>query len=158
GHGERVVQAHRRARAHDQHESVRYHVLLAGGTSREPRHHRPRDPHPAVRLLLLGRAAGRSRGASRDRVLVLAFRRRRVGRGVHRRVRGGPMTPGGEDRAGGPVLDRIESPAPTAWPMVLAFGVTLIFGGLVTNQIVSALGLVLALVAAVGWWRQVLPV
>jgi len=68
------------------------------------------------------------------------------------------MTPGGEERAGGPVLNSIESPAPTAWPMVLAFGITLIFGGLVTNAIVSALGLVLALVGAVGWWRQVLPV
>jgi hypothetical protein len=41
--------------------------------------------------------------------------------------------------------------------MVLAFGVTLLFAGLVTNAIVSGVGLVLALVAAVGWWRQVLP-
>jgi hypothetical protein len=42
--------------------------------------------------------------------------------------------------------------------MVLALGVTLLFAGLVTNAIVSGVGLVLALVAAVGWWRQVLPV
>jgi hypothetical protein len=51
----------------------------------------------------------------------------------------------------------IELPAPTVWPMVLAFGVTLGFAGLVTNAIVSVVGVVLALIAAVGWWRQVLP-
>ena len=68
------------------------------------------------------------------------------------------MTPGGSDpRARPSAREEIESPAPTAWPMVLAFGITLIFGGLVTNAIVSALGLVLSLVAAFGWWRQVLP-
>jgi hypothetical protein len=49
-------------------------------------------------------------------------------------------------------------PAPTAWPMALAFGITLALGGLVTNLSVTAVGLVVALVAAVGWWRQVLPV
>ena len=58
-------------------------------------------------------------------------------------------------------LDRgpgvIELPAPTVWPMVLALGVTLAFAGLVTNTIVSAVGVVLALIAGVGWWRQVLP-
>jgi len=54
--------------------------------------------------------------------------------------------------------ETIELPAPTAWPMVLALGVTLLFAGLVTNALVSGVGLVLALVAAVGWWRQVLPV
>ena len=52
----------------------------------------------------------------------------------------------------------IELPAPTAWPMVLALGVTLAFAGLVTNAIVSIVGLVLALIAGVGWWRQVLPI
>jgi hypothetical protein len=58
---------------------------------------------------------------------------------------------------GGRAPDTIELPAPTAWPMVLALGITLILGGLVTNGIVSAVGIVLALVAGVGWWRQVLP-
>jgi hypothetical protein len=48
-------------------------------------------------------------------------------------------------------------PAPTAWPVVLAFGVTLIAAGLVTSAFVTALGLLLAGVAAVGWFRDVLP-
>src|SRR5262245_28074875 len=54
--------------------------------------------------------------------------------------------------------ETIELPAPTTWPMVLALGVTLTFAGLVTNTIVSAVGIVLSLLAGVGWWRQVLPI
>ena len=53
--------------------------------------------------------------------------------------------------------DTIEQPAPTAWPMVAALGVTLMFGGLVTHAVVSAIGLLLSLIAAVGWWKDVLP-
>ena len=48
-------------------------------------------------------------------------------------------------------------PAPTAWPMVVALGVTLGFAGLVTHLVVSAVGVALALVGGVGWWRCVLP-
>jgi hypothetical protein len=53
--------------------------------------------------------------------------------------------------------DTIEQPAPTVWPMVAALGVTMMFGGLVTHVIVSAVGLLLSLIAAVGWWTEVLP-
>jgi hypothetical protein len=53
--------------------------------------------------------------------------------------------------------DTLELPAPTAWPMVLALGITLAFAGLVTHAAVSWVGIALALVAAVGWWREVLP-
>jgi hypothetical protein len=51
----------------------------------------------------------------------------------------------------------IELPAPTAWPLVLAFGFTLLFGGLLTNASLSVLGVVLALAGCAGWFRQVLP-
>jgi hypothetical protein len=51
----------------------------------------------------------------------------------------------------------IEVPASTAWPIVLAFGLTLLFAGPVTSVAVSALGAVLTVAAAVGWFRQVLP-
>jgi hypothetical protein len=54
--------------------------------------------------------------------------------------------------------DVIQLPAPTAWPMVLAFGLTLMFSGLVTSSYLSILGLILFLRAAVGWWFEVLPV
>jgi hypothetical protein len=54
--------------------------------------------------------------------------------------------------------DKIEMPAPTAWPLVLAFGLTLISAGMVTAVAVSILGGILTMVGAVGWFRQVLPV
>lgn len=51
----------------------------------------------------------------------------------------------------------VRIPAPTAWPIVLAFGVTLIFAGLVTSAAVTVVGALLAALAAVGWFRDVLP-
>ena len=45
----------------------------------------------------------------------------------------------------------------TAWPVVLALGVTLTFAGLVTSAAVSLLGLLSAVIAVVGWFREVLP-
>jgi hypothetical protein len=51
----------------------------------------------------------------------------------------------------------VELPAPTVWPFVLAFGVTLLFAGLVTDSSVSVLGTLLALAGSVGWFREVLP-
>jgi hypothetical protein len=51
----------------------------------------------------------------------------------------------------------VAMPAPTQWPLVLAVGLTLLFAGLVTNAMISALGLVLAVAGVVGWFHQVLP-
>jgi hypothetical protein len=51
----------------------------------------------------------------------------------------------------------IELPAPTAWPIVLAFGLTLVFAGLVTSASVSILGAILTTAGCVGWFRDVLP-
>jgi hypothetical protein len=53
--------------------------------------------------------------------------------------------------------EAVHMPAPTAWPMVLALGVTLIIAGMVTSVAVSLLGLVLLLISSVGWFRAVLP-
>jgi hypothetical protein len=51
----------------------------------------------------------------------------------------------------------IEVPAPTAWPLVLAMGCTLIFAGLLMNMSVTVLGVVLSLAGCVGWFREVVP-
>jgi hypothetical protein len=51
----------------------------------------------------------------------------------------------------------IQLPRPTAWPLVLALGVSLIFTGMVTNVIVGLLGFLLTLFATLGWFFQVLP-
>ncbi len=54
-------------------------------------------------------------------------------------------------------LDAIEVPAPTAWPLVLAMGATLIFAGLLTHMSVTGLGVVLSLAGCVGWFGEVVP-
>ena len=51
----------------------------------------------------------------------------------------------------------IELPAPTAWPMILAFGVALVFAGLATSVVLTGIGALLALAGVVGWFKQVLP-
>ena len=52
---------------------------------------------------------------------------------------------------------RIEMPASTAWPFVLAFGCSLLSAGLVTSISVSLLGAVLTLAGSIGWFREVFP-
>ena len=59
----------------------------------------------------------------------------------------------GTERAPG----MIELPAPTAWPIILAFGLTLVFAGLVTSASVSILGAIFMVAGCVGWFREVLP-
>ena len=51
----------------------------------------------------------------------------------------------------------IEVPASTAWPLVLAFGFTLLFAGLLTSASASLLGAVLAIAGCIGWFREVFP-
>jgi hypothetical protein len=51
----------------------------------------------------------------------------------------------------------IELPAPTVWPIVLGFGLTLLFAGLLTDVSVSVLGAVFSLTGCVGWFRDVFP-
>lgn len=55
------------------------------------------------------------------------------------------------------IIPTIELPAPTAWPLILALGLTLLFAGLVTTVPVAVLGAALSLAGAVGWFREVLP-
>lgn len=53
--------------------------------------------------------------------------------------------------------EKIEVPASSAWPVVMAFGMTLVFTGMVTAAPFSIVGLILAIAGAAGWFRQVLP-
>jgi len=52
----------------------------------------------------------------------------------------------------------IEVPASTPWPFVTAFGLALLFAGLVTSLAVSAVGIMVILSGAIGWSRDVFPV
>ena len=54
--------------------------------------------------------------------------------------------------------DTVEVPASTPWPFVAAFGLALLFAGLVTSLAVSVVGAVVLLWGAVGWFRVVMPV
>ncbi len=51
----------------------------------------------------------------------------------------------------------IPMPAGSFWPMVFAFGATLVAAGLVTHWVVSAVGFVVFVRAALGWWKNVIP-
>ena len=64
-----------------------------------------------------------------------------------------------ESRPQAPEVSRstIHLPAPTAWPITLAFGVTLLLSALVTSPSVGILGAILFLTGCVGWFRDVLP-
>ncbi len=53
--------------------------------------------------------------------------------------------------------EMIQMPAPTAWPIILAFGLALVFAGLVTSLSVSFLGTILAVSGCIGWFSDVLP-
>jgi len=54
-------------------------------------------------------------------------------------------------------MTTIEVPAPTAWPLVLAMGFTLIFAGLLMNVSLTVLGALLGVAGCVGWFREVFP-
>jgi len=54
--------------------------------------------------------------------------------------------------------DTVLVPAPSGWPFVTAFGITLMFAGLVTHLVVSVVGILLLARGLVGWWTDVLPV
>jgi hypothetical protein len=51
----------------------------------------------------------------------------------------------------------VHLPAPTAWPILMALGVILIFFSLVTSVWLMWLGLGLLIGPAIGWFRDVLP-
>lgn len=54
-------------------------------------------------------------------------------------------------------VEGVLLPVPTAWPMVLAVGVTLMITGMVTHWVITLLGVVLAVRSVVGWFSEVLP-
>jgi hypothetical protein len=51
----------------------------------------------------------------------------------------------------------VQLPALTAWPMVLALGISLMLAGMVTHWAISLLGLVMAVPAMAGWFFEVFP-
>jgi hypothetical protein len=60
------------------------------------------------------------------------------------------------DQHSGPPRE-VKSPAPTAWPFILAFGFTLLLSGVVTSTSITVLGAVLAGAGCIGWFRELFP-
>lgn len=52
---------------------------------------------------------------------------------------------------------RITLPAPTAWPITLAFGFTLLAAGLITSVSILILGAILLVAGCAGWFFEVFP-
>ena len=52
----------------------------------------------------------------------------------------------------------IVLPAPTAWPMVLASGITLLGAGYLMHPMLAVVGAAAVLLGCAGWFREVLPV
>jgi hypothetical protein len=51
----------------------------------------------------------------------------------------------------------VELPTPTMWPIITAFGITLMFAGIVTDYYVSLVGFILTVAGAIGWFTDVFP-
>jgi hypothetical protein len=68
-----------------------------------------------------------------------------------------PMVDESIDKGGERPLATVHMPAPTPWPIILAFGSTLLFAGMVTSGAISVLGALLMIAGTVGWFREVLP-
>ena len=51
----------------------------------------------------------------------------------------------------------VTVPAPTPWPIILAFGIALLFCGLLTNVALTILGVILVIPSSVGWFLDVFP-
>jgi hypothetical protein len=62
------------------------------------------------------------------------------------------------DAVNGKDTNSILVPAPTAWPFIVALGISLTFTGLVTHVAVSVVGALILLRGSIGWWFEVLPV
>jgi len=58
---------------------------------------------------------------------------------------------------GDAVPNHVTLPAPTAWPITLAFGFTLLIAGLITSFSILLLGAILLVAACVGWFLDVFP-
>jgi len=53
--------------------------------------------------------------------------------------------------------NHILMPAPTAWPITLAFGFTLLVAGLITSLSILILGAILLVAGCIGWFLDVFP-
>jgi len=56
-----------------------------------------------------------------------------------------------------PAEGTVQVPASNGWPLVAAFGLSLVFAGLLTHVMISILGAISLCAGLIGWFREVLP-
>ena len=66
-------------------------------------------------------------------------------------------SPSSQSGASHSATTAVTLPAPTAWPITLAFGVALLFAGLITSVSLFVLGAILTVAGCVGWFRDIFP-
>ena len=131
-----------------------------------------------IMLIVLGLALGRQvtrrqPGRGRAGLLVLALRGRRLGGRVHGGLPGGTVSPGlqagsGERRMASDAQirpqpeapaapDSVEMPRPTAAPLVLALGITLLAAGVALGTGFLVVGAVVVVAGLSIWIVQLLP-
>lgn len=52
---------------------------------------------------------------------------------------------------------KVAVPAPTAWPLVAAMGMSLTFAGFLTSWPIGAIGFILCMIGFIGWFRNCYP-
>src|ERR1700739_1177038 len=162
GHRNGVVQADRSRPPDGSHQSVWDHLLFSRRPTRIARDRGFVDDAAGDDLCADGTLARRERRASEGAGALLALCGCSVGGCLYGRVRGGEMTDSrssihSPDQPGALHTHSLHLPAPTAWPFLMALGLTLVFASLVTNAALAVFGGILAVVSVVGWFRDVLP-
>ena len=162
-HGARMVPADFRRGVDHPYQPVRNNILFIGRLARLPCDCRSDLTLHGFGIHVIGTCRTGAHVPPGRVVSLLAFRGRGVGRRLHRGLRHRAigedsnmsleLPPKRQDEA----PNTVEMPSPTAWPIVLAFGITLVFAGMLTTASVSILGAILALSGYVGWFRDVLP-
>ena len=145
------------------------HVFHSGRFSRLARDHwRDRDEH-CVRPGVAPANHGAERDRRGSRLLVLALCGWCLGGGLHFGVCRGTLSRNQETRSMTSSIDSssdrqdpagresVEMPRATAWPIVLALGITLLGAGLATSLALSVVGAVLFVFGLGGWIGQLLP-
>lgn len=66
-------------------------------------------------------------------------------------------SPSAQSRQNSTTPASVTLPTPTAWPIVLAFGVTLLFTGIITSVAVTILGAILSVAGCFGWFFDLFP-
>lgn len=150
-------------RFNDQHKSVRNHILLVGRASRVPRNCRLDGDRRDCLCKPCFRSQQVARGTARHFRALLALRRWGLVSCVYRGLCLSRVTERGRVTGMTEVARqadwrlRVTLPAPTAWPVTLAFGISLIATGLVTSLAISALGIFIFAIATIGWFRDIFP-